>query len=273
MSKPVVIYWPPSTGNFIALTQDVEDGEYIVFGNVPNVYGPHNPDFSVHDHQSVTGVFKYDRMIRSIFIGSTDDLTGVVFTVSGIGCAVDANGNPTTVLRPITEDIEDVDADNVESEFIYSQINSIAVSGGDATNVDVSYGTFGITNYVNSDYNRIIPIASVSVQVVGHIVDGLTYTVNGSLNSPESTVINYYSEVLLGADTVPLSSALEPFGVQIVGGVPTQITFLPTFPLIPNTTDETTFAGASQPFSVIWATVDNTTTDSLYFTVLQQGIG
>lgn len=258
MSHPSVIYWPPSAGfeSIIAHAQDVpEDDTLELLGNVTEA----------------PGIFKYHNIIRSIIIHSPDNNATASFVVSGIGAAVDANRNPTSVLRPITETIIGVNANEVESTHIFTQINSITVRGDGVTDVSVKYGSFGITQYVFMDYNRTFVHIAGSVQVVADA--GIEYAAYMSYNKPELSTINNYHEVLLGVVTVPLSSALEPFGVQLVAERPKQITFIPAFELIPHTTTGTNTAFVNDgPAAVVWATIRATTTDSLYFTVLQQGI-
>lgn len=250
MSHPSVIYWPPQ--DTIALTQDIANGGKVVFGNV----------------SGAPGVFKYNNIIRSIIIASSDDISGVVFTVSGTGADVDADNNPTTVLRPIVEEITGINVGEAESTHIFSQIDSITTTGGAATNVTVIYGLFGITQYVLAGCNRTMSQTVASAQVVDGI--GIEYTVYKSYNKPEVPNIVGYKEIDVGVDTVPYSSSLEPFGVEIVNKRPTQIAFIPAFEVIATTSD--TAHALVGPSAVVWATITGSTSDSLYFTVLQQGI-
>lgn len=255
MSQPYVTYWPPCVGNeeTIASLQDVEqDNTVVINATKPNV----------------PGVFNFDKIIRSIIINSTDDISTAHFIVSGIGTPIDTDpalGNPTQVLGPITEDITGVDGINpIPSTNIYSQINSITVTGAPATNVFIGFGTFGITDYVFYDYNRIAaPISSLTLQF---ITDGglqeISAAVFISLNKPES--INISS-----------GPVLEPFGKEAREAIPPLIAFIPAFQVIGPNETKNAINQVLGPYSVIWARIQGTSQliqDSLYFTVIQQGI-
>lgn len=252
MSQPSVIYWPPADGpGFVdAIVQNqvlVPVGQNVPLqANIPGV----------------SNVYQFDKVIRSINIKSVDDLSAVYFVVSGIGTPVDpADGNPTSILQPLTETIQGVVPPGVASSAnIYSQINSITIRNNagdaDATNFKIGFGAFGITDYVFFDYNRTAAaLSSASLQFINHAV--MSAGVYISLNKPETPNISN-------------GVALEPFGIETL---PT-ITFIPAFPVqgvtAPTTTDSIgSFIGA---FSVVWATVLGTTTDSMYFTFVQPGI-
>lgn len=259
MTRPTVIYWPPSGPDAVTLTgiaavQDVANGAFVQLK-------ANNPGFS-------TGYFSYSNIVvdtlssslttnifRSIKIKSTAG--GVVtFTISGIGVPVDALGNPTGLLREITEIVNGAGGvDTIdESLYIYSQINSIEVSGNAVTNLSVGYGSFGITNYINNDYNRTAASLNTwSLQFIPNpAVAGLQASVSISLNKPEIP-----SQV----------GTILPHG--LING--SEVAFIPAFQL-QAPTNTNTFNSALGALSVIWATITGGTTDSMIFTYAEPGI-
>lgn len=257
MSHPCVIYWPPCVGNeqTIASFQDIaQDSTVVIKATDPNV----------------PGVFKFDKIIRSINIDSPNDIHNAHFIVSGIGTPIDVGidpdlGNPTQVLGPITEDITGVNGlGPVSSVNIFSQINSITVTGAPATNVIVGFGRFGVTDYVFYDYNRTATAISTAtlqfIQAPG--LQEINAAIFVSLNKPESVNISS-------------GPVLEPFGKEAREQTPPLDAFIPAFTIVgPHEIANTTIQPIG-PFSVIWARIQNTSEliqDSLYFTFLQQGI-
>lgn len=262
MTRPTVIYWPPSGPDAVTLTgiaavQDVALDDFVQLK-------ANNPGLS-------TGYFSYSNIIvdtlssslttniiRSIKIKSTS-AGAVNFTIIGIGTPVDALGNPTGLLRQITEVINGVGGiDTIdESVNIYTQINSIQVSLSAVTNLSVGYGSFGITNYINVDYNRIATqINASSLQFIPDpAAAGLQASVSISLNKPEipSQIGNIIPHGLINN---------------------TEIAFIPAFRIQApvNTNTLIFFPGPPIPYSVIWSTITGGTTDSMIFTFLQAGM-
>lgn len=255
MSHPCVIYWPPCVGNeeTIASSQDIaQDSTVVINATDPNV----------------PGVFKFDKIIRSINISSPDDIHNAHFIVSGIGTPIDADadlGNPTQVLGPITEDITGVNGGIVPSVNIFSQINSITVIGAPATNVTIGFGRFGITDYVFYDYNRMSSslLSSATLQFINAPgLQEINAAVFISLNKPESVNISS-------------GPVLEPFGKEAREQTPPLDAFIPAFTIVGPHEMATTITQAFSPFSLIWARIQDTSEiiqESLYFTFLQQGI-
>jgi len=236
MSHPSVIYWPPSTGtgfiNAIANTQTIGNGE----------------NFVLNSNAGVQGVYAFDKILRTVSINGSASLLGITFLISGIGAPVDSEGNPLQILGPITETIVGIASNIAVSLNVYTQINSITViSGGPTPPTQVGLGPSGITQYTFLNYNSYIGQANCTVQFINQST--LEATVYGSLNRPEFPNPEGF---------------LEPFGIE--AGV-----FIPAFNLNgPSTTNQ--FIGLSLPLTIIWLNVADTLSDSLYFTVLKQGI-
>lgn len=271
MSRPPVIYWPPSTG-IIANRQGTVLAPIVVGSNIQLLVTNSNNG----------GEFEYNQILRSIDISSTDDLSipGVIYEVSGIGCTVapgkDNAGAPvvdsliaTSPLMSIVEQIPAAGANvRAPSTHVFKEINSVKVLVANATNVIINYGQFGITDYVSGDYNRsALPLSGVGIQFSpSPVVDGIMGSIWMSLNKP------YYSNNAGG---------IAPYGV--INGVNTLPVgqFLPASSLIAPTNHDAMFsvtvAGPPLPFGVAWASVTNANipvplTSSMYFTVLQPGI-
>jgi hypothetical protein len=240
MSRPITIYWP-NFNNPIGNPQPL----VLQNANIP----------------LIGGTFQYDGMIRSIDVISTDNqIAGTQYQISGIGCTFDAISVanaiiPTSPLGPVSE-IINAGAANVPSPsvmYIYSEIDSVKVLNHNATNVGVSYGSFGITDYISTDYNKMTVQAysnTASLQFIAPV--GVWGSVWFSLNKI-STPDNHGN--------------FTPFG--LVNG--TQIAWIPAFELI-GPSQANTYNSDSFGSSTIWASVTNCTADSMYFTFLQQGM-
>jgi hypothetical protein len=269
MSAPSVYYWAPSIvgglNNGIALNQGpIAVGDNLVL-NANTPYGTFSYINTLTPNTSTSGVSS--DIIRSISITSPDDNTGVTFVISGIGAPVDGSGNPIQIVGPITEQLVGPNNGTATSVNIYTIIYSITVTPTNpllpvpATNTSVGYGPNGITDYKFIDYNRnsaIVYGVTYSLQFIN--TAGLTVNTYGSLNRPQ--LPNVYG-------------TLDPFGqingtnAGLINGA--QIVFFPAFNFDANITANLYNAN---PFgyATFWANVSNTTTDSLYFTILQQGL-
>lgn len=240
MSRPITIYWP----NF---NTSIADPQPLVLqnANIP----------------LIGGTFAYDGMIRSIDVVSTNNqIAGTQYEISGIGCTFDAVSVPnaiipTSPLKPVNETIN-AGAATVPSPsilYIYSEINSVKVLNHNATNVEIVYGGFGITDYISTDYNKMTVQAysnTTSLQFIAPA--GIWGSVWFSLNK---------------IATPDNNGNFTPFG--LVNG--TQIAWIPAFGLI-GPSQANTFNSSSYGMSTAWASVTNCTTDSMYFTFLQQGM-
>lgn len=234
MSIPIVIPWLPSTGNTAAIasvqTIGAAGGNLVLNSNAPNL--PQGP-------------YIYDRVIRKVLITGPE----VEFTITGIGSPVDASGNPTQVLGPVTEQVTG-SLVGTESINIYSQVISISLDGlGPAEDVSAGFGGSGITDYVFLDYNRKSFQASAQLQFINQDGDHpLTVTVYQTLSKPQTPNISF--------GNLDNFSPLPAFAVSapLTGATTNQLGIL------------------QSPVSLVWANMNNTAADSLFFTVLQQGI-
>lgn len=234
MSYPVVIHWEQSDANTdaIASAQSVTAGNNLTL--VSNV--PNLP-----------GRYIYDKVIRQLSFTSPNDNSGATFVITGIGSPVDGDGNPTQVIGPITESkVGPTAAGTILSDNIYKEIISIQVTVADSDTISVGFGPAGITDYVFLDYNRTIFQTSVQLQFVSRTT--LTATVYTTLSKPETPNIQY--------------GTLIPFSP------------LPAFPVSVALTNATAnqLGAIATVASLTWANMKATAADSLYFTVLQQGI-
>jgi hypothetical protein len=188
------------------------------------------------------GPFIYDKVIRQVQLTSTGDESGVQFTITGIGSPVDTNGNPTQVIALISEVvIGPTSVLPTNSANIYQQVISISANAA-VDNISVGSGPDGITDFIFLDYNKSIGQANVSVQFVDFV--DISTTGYMSLNKPQYIDIDFGN----------LKSS----------------PFLATEFLSPTQADK--FTGLQMPLAIVWLSVKDTTTDSLYFTVLQQGV-
>jgi hypothetical protein len=283
MSKGSIYYWAPSSGagyeDGIALTQSLPlGGGNIYLTLVNNTPGIINDSrfaavipVDVPASPGIGGIFSYINtlnpntttstittdIIRSVNLTSHDgsDNSGVQFGILGIGTPVDANGNPTGIIAPIYEQITGPAADaTVTSVNIYTAVYEILiVNNMPALNISAGYGPNGITNYWRYDYNRntaAVYSASYTLQMIDNAT--LMAAVYGSMNNPE------YPNTMGG---------LIPFGV--ING--NSVTFIPAIEFTAPT-NTFTYNTLYSSLDVVWAQVDTTTTDSMLFTIVQEGI-
>lgn len=190
------------------------------------------------------GSFIYDKVIRQVRLISTGN-TGITFTITGIGSPTvngDGTGNPTQVVGLISENIVALAANTPKNSVnIYQQVISITASAA-VPNISAGSGPSGITDFVFLNTNSAIGLAKCSLQFLNRVtMDATAYI---SLNKPQ--IIDQNAGNLIDS----------PFlaGEFIASGHVNTITTIPT------------------PSSVVWLSVVTTTTDSLNFTVLQQGV-
>lgn len=235
MSIPIVIPWLPVTNNG-AVIASVQDTTAAGQSLILNSSIPSLPQ----------GPYVYDRVIRTVRITRTNNPGAASVTITGIGSPVDlASGNPTQTIRNISEVLVTANNNTVESVNIYSQITSITTSAA-ITGISAGFGSSGITDYVFLDYNRIMFQTAVQLQFIARTA--LTATVYQTLSKPQTPNIN--SGNLDNFEPIPAF----PVSAAMTGATTNQLDVL-----LP-------------PATMTWATVSGTVADSLYFTVLQQGI-
>jgi len=182
------------------------------------------------------GPYRFDRVARTVTITGAGN-----FTITGIGSPVDANGNPTQVYALISE----VVAGGATSVNVYVEVDSIVAAAAGA-NYSAGFGATGVTDYVFLDYNRTMFQASVQLQFVARTA--LTATVYQSLSKPQT--VNSAFGNLDNFQPIPAFAV----SVALTGAIANQI------------------GNTLSPVSIVWATMSGTVADSLYFTVLQQGL-
>jgi hypothetical protein len=188
------------------------------------------------------GAFIFDKVIRQVRLTTTGNLSARTFTITGIGSPVDANGNPTQPVALISEDVTGpTSVLPTDSVNIYQQVISISVDGAVA-NVSAGSGPDGITDFVFLNYNSVFGDANCSLQFLNNV----TLSAEGyiSLNKPQVPNQNAGNIV---------TSPFFPF--EFISSTSTSV--IETVPL---------------PVAVVWLSVKDTSTDSLNFTVLQQGV-
>lgn len=234
MSASVVIPWLSVTGNeaAIASVQTTTANNQSLVLNSTVSALPQGP-------------YVYDKVIRNIIITRTNATLGnIIATITGIGASVDVDGNPIEAIGLTSEPVTTQSATAVPSTKIYSQIISITLANA-VQGISVGFGASGITNYVFLDYNR--KMFQTSVQLQFFNPNALSATVYQSLTNPQTT--NTFGSL---DDNYPLPAFAV--SVDLTGTTTNQIGTL------------------LSPVSLVWANMTGTTDESLYFTILQQGI-
>ena len=242
MSYPIVIPWAEFTANKAAIAP------------LQTLAAAGNLAINVNNSNLSSNSYVYDRVIRTVSITSANNLSGVQFTISGIGSPVDGDGNPTQVLGDYAITVTGPNANTVRTSGIFSQIRSI-ITNGAANGVSVGFGLTGITDYVFLDYNRHMFQTSVQLHFNAlPLPTTLQATVYQSLSKPQY---------------------LNNPNVDI--GQFTQTAPIAAFAVAANLTNATNnqIGSLQAPVAITWANMSVTGaagTDSLIFTVEQQGI-
>jgi len=182
------------------------------------------------------GPYRFDRVARTVTITGAGN-----FTITGIGSPVDANGNPTQVYALISE----VVAGGATSVNVYVEVSSIVAAAAGA-NYSAGFGATGVTDYVFLDYNRTMFQTTVQVQVLNYTA--IVATVYQSLSKPQT--------------------------VNTVFGNLDNFQPIPAFAVTTTTPAGThnQIGNTFSPVTMVWATMSATAGETLYFTVLQQGL-
>lgn len=139
--------------------------------------------------------FVFPDFERTVTLTSTDDLSGVNFTISG----TDIFGNP------ISEVLVGPDDETVTSVNKYNTITNIA-SDGAYTNFSIGSGSTGTSIYVIVNTMNVDPAITLAVEVVGtieysvtQVIDTIEYYENAG---PTFRYVYPASAILLGADPI-----------------------------------------------------------------------
>jgi hypothetical protein len=178
---------------------------------------PNMPNVSVNN----SGVYYYDSMIRSVSLTSSADLSGINFTITGLGTPIDGtstvvgpNGsNPTQVLSVISETIAGPSPGagepvlgTTQTANIYARIDSITTNAPvPFPGVSVGFGSFGITAYIFLNLN--VPGGFGQAFAIQGNPTPITepefvYAFWGSLTAPES-INNLYGNLIPYPQPIP----------------------------------------------------------------------
>ncbi len=233
MSGPKVITWLPINTTLIAPSQSLAAaGNLVLNSSVPGLR---------------QGAFIYDKVIRKVQLTTSGNEAAVSFTITGIGTPIDpVTKNPTGVVGLISETIVNgpIAGAPVNSVNIYQKIISISANAA-VVNIAAGSGPDGITDFVFLNYNSVYGGTNFSIQIVNPIlVPGIAATTYVSLNRPQIVDINAGNLI-----DSPFMSYRVLASTQIDA-----------------------FSTIGSPCSVIWINIIDTTTESINFTVLEQGI-
>lgn len=251
MSQAQIIVWEPSNGNTAAIAPVQA---LTAAGNlVLNTNTHPNNTLAFPTNTNPNGPYKYKGVARAVLISSSANLSARTITITGLGSAVDGVENPIgSLFDTYSEDITGPNNNNVETNGLFTRIDTISIDGV-ATNISAGFGTKGITQYIEPDYDRKAWYASCSVQVFANTT--LQYSGYVSLNKPSYPSLSGYGNI-------------EPF----VGGE------IPAFPIAVAMTGANTnqIAQLNYPIATIWWRIEDNAVlnadEKAIFTFLQQGI-
>lgn len=182
--RPIICNWPVSSNTSIALLQTLAGAGTLKL-NGPLV----NPGSNIPAVQFVG-------ITRAITLTSTNDLSGVNFTIKGY-----FNG------AVLSEVLAGPNNGTVTSANIYDGIYSITTNGAAAA-VSVGTATTGRTKWINFDYDMLVPNYSVQVAVTGTI--NYTFKVTLDDASSASPTLSTPVVAMTAATTTQLAYLTNP---------------------------------------------------------------
>lgn len=251
MSQAWIIDWEATSAN-LATIASLQTNAAVGGGAMQlNTNIKPNNVLAYPNNTNPNGPYIYDQVARTVSLTSAGNNAAVNFRVTGLGSDVDGAGNPTGLLNaPLTEVINGLNADTIETLGIFTRVDSIVADAAFAA-VSAGFGTSGITNYIFPDYDRNAWYASCSAQMFNNA--GLLYTAYVSLNKPSYPGTQGNLVPFIGGE-IPAYQAIA----DMVGSGINHIDQLP------------------YPIATIWFEVHNNAVanagESAIFTVLQQGL-
>lgn len=163
MSRPVVFNWPAADTQAICLTQNLAGAGNLL----------------INGHLATNNQVTFDRIVRQISFTSTNDLSGVEFTITG----TDFKG------KIITEIVDGPDAETVYSLLDYSSISSISASNA-AAGISVGSGPLGQTQWYQLNYHATaFPIIAYQVVIPTGVT--LTSSIQATLDDVTTTDVPF----------------------------------------------------------------------------------
>jgi len=145
---------------------------------------------------------EFPKICRQVTISSTGNLSGIQFTITGIG----DNGYPksVTIAGPNNNTVTTVNE-------LFTIVNSVSANAAVATNVRVGTGTLGATQWFLSDHYRDVNHLAVNVIVTGTI----NYSFQTTYDDP-TTNPNYVVKTPIDGVTIPTVPTTTPMVNQTV---------------------------------------------------------
>jgi hypothetical protein len=158
MSYPEVFNWPAPDTQAISLTQSLSGaGNLLINGHL-----------TINAAQPGNAIFP--RMSRTVSLTSTNNLSGVNFTITG-----------TYNSQIVSETRAGPNNNTVYTTQLFDSVTSVSANGAAAA-VSIGTGTTGHTRWFNYDYNRHFSTLSIQAVVAGTI----DYTFNVTLDDVQT---------------------------------------------------------------------------------------
>lgn len=185
MSKPITISWPLSDLQAVCLNQTLAAaGNLVINGTLAT--NPELPNIRA----------EFPKICRQVTIQSTGNLSGVQFTITGVG----DNGYPkaVTIAGPNNNTVN-------TGANLFTIVNSVYANAAVATNVRVGTGTVGATQWILNDHYRSVNALSVNVTVTGTI----NYSFQTTFDDP-TTNAAYTVKTPIDGVTIPTVPTATP---------------------------------------------------------------
>jgi len=186
MSKVTNISWPLLDLQAVCLNQTLgAAGNLIINGTLST--NPNLPNIRA----------EFPKICRQITLSSTGNLSGIQFTITGIG----DNGYPKSVA--IAGPNNNTVSTGAE---LFSIVNSISANAAVATNVRAGTGSVGATQWFLSDHYRAVNDLAVNVIVGANVIN---YTFQTTYDDP-TTNAAFVVKTPIDGVTVPTIPTATP---------------------------------------------------------------
>lgn len=175
MARPSVVSWPtPDNAAVCALQTTTAAGSLIINGT-SSIFRPSG---------SLPSYASFPQIIRQVTLTSTGNLSGINFTITGLG----PNGTviSTTVAGPNNDTV-------TTSSTYFTTVTSVTANAAVTTAVSVGTGTIGYLNWLKYNYHATVCAMSVAVDVTGTI----NYTFGATLDDVTQVASPYIFDPIL----------------------------------------------------------------------------
>jgi len=219
-----------------------------------------------------------------IVTGKGSARCGTEFDYAGLSTSTPVD--PIPVPLSITYSVTGGGGTTYPTDYLWTEVDNIQITGfsNSLTNLQIGYGPTGITNFCFLDYNRIFYAATGQIQttLINSDTIGGSYSVTPLVSLTRPEVPNPH------VGKFDIHPPTQSINLVITGGAGSSIPFFGVYAPIPGTLPVTAPIqlnpsnpqaifplgawGAISPLTLTCLSIGGNTVESIYYSVLQQGI-